>query len=77
MSNTKIGGQKVKLTNTSKYGADYYKRIGALGGKAKGAKGFAVSGLASSAGKVGGKLGRRGVNNARRSKENLKEDKSL
>lgn len=45
MSNTKSGGKKVASTNKKKYGKDYYKKIGRLGGKVKTKKGFAVTPL--------------------------------
>lgn len=33
ISGNKIGGQKARNTNISKYGQDFFRRIGALGGK--------------------------------------------
>jgi hypothetical protein len=43
MSGNKAGGQKTKATNLKKYGKDFYKRIGELGGKAASKpKGFAT-----------------------------------
>jgi hypothetical protein len=35
MGNTKAGGLKTRQTNLAKYGADYYKEIGKLGGSVK------------------------------------------
>jgi hypothetical protein len=34
MSQTKEGAKKVAITNKSKYGEDYYAKIGKLGGRA-------------------------------------------
>jgi len=42
MSGNKLSAKKAAATNKRKFGADYYKVIGALGGKAKVPKGFAV-----------------------------------
>ena len=33
MAGTTHGGKKTSETNKEKYGADYYKRIGAIGGR--------------------------------------------
>lgn len=61
MSGTKIGGQRAAATNKAKYGADFYGRIGAVGGK-KGTTGgfYADRGLARMAGSKGGSISRRG-----------------
>jgi hypothetical protein len=40
MSNTKPGGAKTAKTNKRKYGRNYYKRIGQLGGRRSGTGGF-------------------------------------
>lgn len=67
---TTNGGKHAAARNIEKYGADFYKRIGSMGGKKKGcAKGFAspkvgVDGLtgkqrASKVGSIGGKISRR------------------
>lgn len=58
--NNKTGGQKGKKTNLERHGKDFYKVIGSKGGKVKAPKGFAVSGKASEAGKLGGATSRRG-----------------
>ncbi len=42
MAGTRAGGAKASQTNKEKYGADFYKNIGAKGGKAKVPKGFAT-----------------------------------
>ena len=64
MSGTIAGGRKTHDTNIEKYGIDFYKRIGAMGGKLGSAegviKGFAANReLASRAGKIGGMKSRR------------------
>ena len=58
MAGNKSGGAKTAERLTSK-DPDYYKKIGAMGGKAKVPKGFAISGLASEAGRKGGAISRR------------------
>jgi general stress protein YciG len=60
MSGNKIGGIKARDTNIAKNGADFYQRIGAIGGAAKVPKGFALNKeLAREAGRRGGKISRR------------------
>ncbi|HUD06964.1 MAG TPA: hypothetical protein VMR34_03695 [Candidatus Saccharimonadales bacterium] len=60
MAGTKAGGQAAAMTNKSKYGANFYAKIGALGGK-KGKTGgfFANRELARLAGAKGGRISRR------------------
>lgn len=60
MAGTKEGGKQAAATNKSKYGNDFYAKIGALGGK-KGHTGgfFANRELARIAGKKGGHISRR------------------
>lgn len=60
MAGTKAGGKAAADTNKKKYGADFYARIGAAGGK-KGRTGgfYANRDLARKAGAVGGKKSRR------------------
>ena len=60
MAGTKQGGQAVAATNKAKYGADFYAKIGAKGGK-KGRTGgfFANRELARTAGAIGGRKSRR------------------
>lgn len=60
MSGTKSGGRAAAATNKAKYGADFYARIGAVGGK-KGRTGgfFANRELARRAGAIGGRISRR------------------
>ena len=61
MGGTKAGGLKAKETNLKRNGKDFYKRIGALGGKVGGMKGFALNPeLAKRAGRKGGKISKRG-----------------
>lgn len=60
MAGTKTGGKAAAKTNTRKYGGDFYRRIGAIGGR-KGTIGgfFANRELAREAGRKGGKISRR------------------
>lgn len=60
MAGTKPGGRAAAATNRSKYGADFYARIGAMGGK-KGKTGgfYANRELARAAGAKGGRISRR------------------
>lgn len=61
MAGTKQGGINAAKTNRRKHGADFYKRIGALGGKASTTGGFyANRQLASIVGAIGGRISRRG-----------------
>lgn len=64
MAGTKDGGYRTRDTNYKRHGKDFYKKIGAKGGK-KGAKdgilkGFAANPeLARQAGMIGGKISKR------------------
>lgn len=60
MAGTKTGGKAAASTNKTKYGADFYARIGAMGGK-KGTTGgfYANRELARVAGAKGGRISRR------------------
>lgn len=61
MVGTKKGGAKARATMYERHGKDYYKIIGALGGKHCGMKGFALNPeLARKAGEKGGKISKRG-----------------
>ena len=61
MSGTKLGGLKTRETNLKKYGSDYYKRIGAKGGRNGHTGGFAANPtLARLAGAKGGRKSKRG-----------------
>lgn len=61
MAGTKAGGAAAAATNKQKYGEDFYRKIGALGGK-RGRTGgfFANRELARTAGAKGGRISRRG-----------------
>ena len=65
MSGTKAGAQKARTTNVKKYGEDFYKEIGKIGGS-RGAKDGAIKGFAAmtpekraEAGRKGGTISRR------------------
>lgn len=60
MAGTGPGGKRAAKTNVMKHGADFYARIGAMGGK-KGTTGgfFANRELAREAGRKGGRISRR------------------
>ncbi len=61
MSGTVIGGKLAAKRNKEKYGEDYYKNIGKLGGLAGNTGGFYNNPeLARKWGKVGGTISRRG-----------------
>lgn len=60
MAGTKAGGQAAATTNKTKYGADFYAKIGAKGGKLGRTGGFyANRELAREAGRRGGRISRR------------------
>ena len=60
MSGTVSGGQRAAATNKEKYGEGFYQSIGAIGGRAKVPKGFALNReLARTAGSKGGHISRR------------------
>ena len=79
MSGTKIGGLRARQTNLERHGGDFYKRIGAKGGRNGTTGGFASNkvgedGLtgrqrAALAGAIGGHISRRGP-----VKKNLEEE---
>ena len=61
MAGNRVGGLKAGVTNKQKYGEDFYRRIGATGGKKSRGGGFAQdSDLARLAGRLGGLKSRRG-----------------
>lgn len=61
MSGTRAGGLRAAATNKETYGKDFYERIGAIGGKKTGRKGFALNKeLAREAGRRGGLASRKG-----------------
>jgi general stress protein YciG len=60
MAGTKAGGKKAAATNKAKYGAEFYAKIGASGGKNGHTGGFyANRELARVAGARGGRISRR------------------
>lgn len=60
MAGTIEGGKQAAKTNKAKHGKDFYQRIGAIGGKKTGMKGFALNReLAREAGRKGGYVSRR------------------
>ena len=64
MSGTKKGGLKAAQTNKERYGKDYYKKMGSVGGKIGTTGGFyANRELAKTAGSKGGKTSRRTLKN--------------
>ena len=65
MAGTQAGGQAAAATNKSKYGKDFYARIGAMGGR-KGRTGgfYANRELARIAGARGGRISRRSKKSA-------------
>lgn len=72
MSGNKLSSLISAETNKRKYGADYYQIIGAMGGRVKTPKGFAIDNrtfmqkllrrptLAQRAGRLGGIISRKG-----------------
>lgn len=60
MAGTKLGGKRAAATNKRIHGADFYKRIGAIGGKNGNTGGFAANReLARIAGAKGGRISKR------------------
>lgn len=67
MAGSVTGGKKASATNKKRHGEDFFKRIGAIGGR-KGRTGgfYANRELARRAGSIGGKLSsRKGVSNVK------------
>lgn len=61
MAGTKEGGKKAAATNKAKYGADFYREMGRIGGRNGHTGGFASNPeLARIAGSIGGKISKRG-----------------
>ena len=70
MAQTKIGGAKAAATNKAKYGKDFYKIIGAKGGRNGHTGGFASNrALAAVAGRKGGLRGKSGLKFLREEKD--------
>ncbi len=64
MAGTVAGGKKAAQKNKELYGKEFYARIGAIGGKKTGLKGFALDReRARRAGQLGGRISRRGASN--------------
>ena len=64
MSGSTEGGKKCAATNKEKYGEDWYRKIGAMGGRkvTTKPKGFAANpALARMAGRIGGLRSKRGI----------------
>jgi general stress protein YciG len=60
MAGTKAGGLKAAATNKTRYGKNFYARIGQIGGRNGNTGGFAANPeLAKIAGAKGGKISRR------------------
>ena len=60
MAGTKAGGKAAAAKNKAKYGADFYAKIGAMGGRKGHTGGFAANReLARMAGAKGGRISRR------------------
>lgn len=60
MAGTKIGGKKAAATNLDRHGADFYRLIGAKGGRNGHTGGFAANPeLARIAGAKGGRISKR------------------
>lgn len=75
MAGTNNGGNAAANTNKLRYGEDFYKRIGAMGGKASNTGGFYVNReLARKMGAIGGAHGRKGYKKQVSRKEQLKRD---
>lgn len=61
MAGTKAGGKKAAATNKAKYGDDFYREMGRIGGRNGHTGGFASNPeLARIAGSIGGKISKRG-----------------
>lgn len=75
MAGTKEGAKKARNTNLERYGKDFYKKIGSIGGKASHTGGFyANPELASKAGRIGGAKSRRGPSAKNKRKPILGEE---
>lgn len=62
MSGNIIGGRKASRTNRERYGEDFYKKIGAIGGRNGHSGGFSYNpALARVAGSKGGSKSKRGL----------------
>jgi len=62
MAGTEAGGKAAAKTNKKRHGDDFYKRIGAKGGRNGNTGGFAANReLARTAGAKGGRISKRGA----------------
>lgn len=83
MAGNKPGGQRAAVTNKKKYGADFYARIGAMGGRKGRTGGFASTKVGADGltgreravlkGREGGRISRR----TKAAKEEVKKDFEL
>lgn len=75
MSGNKEGGLKASITSKKKYGDDFYKRLGEMGGhRGRGCGGFAANPeLAKIAGSKGGKRSKRGPGKVKKETEEAKD----
>lgn len=72
MAGTSSGGLKAKRTNIARHGSDFYKRIGAIGGKNGHTGGFAANPeLAKIAGSKGGRISKRGKKLVEKTEEEI------
>lgn len=76
MSGTREGGALAAQTNKTKYGENFYKEIGSIGGKKKVPKGFALMTpeKRKEAGRVGGTRSKRGASHR---KDNMGEEATV
>lgn len=78
MAGTKVGGIKARATNYERHGNDFYKRIGAIGGRNGHTGGFAANReLARIAGKKGGSISRRGKPKWHNTKKIIRDGKEV
>lgn len=79
MAGTKEGAIKAAATNKARHGNDFYKEIGAMGGRNGHTGGFAANpALARIAGAKGGRISRRGPakHNTNTNEDNANENKT-
>lgn len=78
MAGTIEGGRKAAKTNKENYGPDFYKRVGAIGGRNGRTGGFAANPeLAKTAGAIGGSRSKRGFKYDRETGEYTKRSGSV
>lgn len=78
MAGTKAGGIKARNANYERHGDDFYKRIGAKGGRNGHTGGFAANReLARIAGKKGGSISRRGKATWKNTKKVYRDGKKV